>query len=75
MTSSSLPAQPLSRSSRARALALPVLAVATALALSACGARTAAGDTGTAGSTGAASCVDTSGDTVKIGFLNSLSGT
>jgi urea transport system substrate-binding protein len=75
LTSSSLPAQPLSPSSRARALALPVLAVATALALSACGARTAAGDTGTAGSTSAASCVDTSGDTVKIGFLNSLSGT
>ncbi|MCG8917408.1 urea ABC transporter substrate-binding protein [Actinokineospora sp. PR83] len=42
-----------------------------ALGASACGSRT--GDTASGGS--GASCVDTSGDTVKIGFLNSLSGT
>ena len=42
-----------------------------ALGASACGSRT--GDTAGGGS--GASCVDTSGDTVKIGFLNSLSGT
>ncbi|EWC60069.1 Urea ABC transporter, substrate binding protein UrtA [Actinokineospora spheciospongiae] len=41
-----------------------------ALGASACGSRT--GDTATGPG---ASCVDTSGDTVKIGFLNSLSGT
>ncbi|WP_240696475.1 urea ABC transporter substrate-binding protein [Cellulomonas sp. HD19AZ1] len=75
MTPSSLPAPLRARAHRARAATLPVVALAAALALSACGARTAAGDTGTAGASGAASCVDTSGDTVKIGFLNSLSGT
>jgi urea transport system substrate-binding protein len=50
---------------------LAVLAVA---ALSACGARVdAAGDGSSASAS--AGCVDTSGDGVKIGFLNSLSGT
>jgi urea transport system substrate-binding protein len=50
---------------------LPAAVAILALGLSACGART-----GSAASDGAAaSCVDTSGDTVKIGFLNSLSGT
>ncbi|MFE6969225.1 urea ABC transporter substrate-binding protein [Isoptericola sp. NPDC057653] len=51
--------------------ALAVLAVA---ALSACGSRVDAAG-GDASSSAAASCVDTSGDAVKIGFLNSLSGT
>jgi urea transport system substrate-binding protein len=60
-----------------RALVVPA-AAALALSLAACGARTAdepeAGGTGSA--TGAStSCVDTSGDSIKIGFLNSLSGT
>ncbi|MBC6448771.1 urea ABC transporter substrate-binding protein [Actinokineospora sp. HBU206404] len=41
------------------------------MATSACGSRT---DTGSGG-TAAKSCVDTSGDSVKVGFLNSLSGT
>jgi urea transport system substrate-binding protein len=45
--------------------------LSTALVLSACGSRV--DDSG--GSSSAASCVDTSGDSVKIGFLNSLSGT
>ena len=73
MTTHPLP----SRTSRKRALALSAAALAAALTLSACGgARTAAGtDGGTASASGGASCVDTSGDTVKIGFLNSLSGT
>ncbi|MFS0699451.1 urea ABC transporter substrate-binding protein [Cellulomonas sp. 179-A 4D5 NHS] len=53
-------------------------ALAVALGLTGCGgARTDAGSSGGSTSSGgaAASCVDTSGDAVKIGFLNSLSGT
>lgn len=49
------------------------LAALCVIALSACGARVDAGSP--AASSSAESCVDTSGDTVKIGFLNSLSGT
>ncbi|WP_100444439.1 urea ABC transporter substrate-binding protein [Glycomyces xiaoerkulensis] len=52
----------------ARALAAAA-AVAVAAATAACGSR--AGDEATA----AESCLDTSGDTVKVGALNSLSGT
>ncbi|MCF4121127.1 urea ABC transporter substrate-binding protein [Antribacter sp. KLBMP9083] len=48
------------------------LAVLCVVGLSACGARV---DGGSDTSASAESCVDTSGDTVKIGFLNSLSGT
>ncbi len=52
----------------------PALIAVVGLTLSACGAR--AGDASESGAAGApASCVDTSGDTVKIGSLNSLSGT
>jgi urea transport system substrate-binding protein len=47
------------------------VALSATLVLSACGSRV--DDTG--GSSSAASCVDTSGSSVKIGFLNSLSGT
>lgn len=64
-----------SRTRRARGLlAVPALAAATALVLAGCGAR--AGDSATATGSGAASesCVDTSGDTIKLGFLNSLTG-
>ncbi|MBK8458961.1 MAG: urea ABC transporter substrate-binding protein [Micropruina sp.] len=49
-------------------------ALLPALALTACGAKTSA----TSASTGAAttaSCVDSSGSSIKVGFLNSLSGT
>lgn len=62
----------------------PAVAVAALLALTACGSRVDSASTtsaaaGASGSTApgaaAASCVDTSGDSVKIGFLNSLSGT
>lgn len=49
------------------------LAALCVIALSACGARVDAGSPGASSS--AESCVDTSGDAVKIGFLNSLSGT
>ena len=49
--------------------------LATALATSACGAKTDATSTGGTSAAGATSCVDTSGDSIKIGFLNSLSGT
>ncbi|WP_341359384.1 urea ABC transporter substrate-binding protein [Georgenia sp. M64] len=48
---------------------------ALAMTLSACGARVAGGDEADTSAASAESCVDTSGDTVKIGFLNSLSGT
>src|SRR5690606_19478137 len=47
---------------------------AVGLTLTACGSR--ASDSGEqAASGGGPSCVDTSGDTVKVGSLNSLSGT
>ncbi|WP_407318919.1 urea ABC transporter substrate-binding protein [Isoptericola halotolerans] len=57
-----------------RSLGVLSIAALTVSALTACGAQvdTAGGEP--SGST-ATSCVDTSGDTVKIGFLNSLSGT
>ncbi|MFC8800192.1 urea ABC transporter substrate-binding protein [Promicromonospora sp. NPDC057138] len=57
---------------RATRLSTVTLAALCVIALSACGARVDAGGTSSAA---AESCVDTSGDTVKIGFLNSLSGT
>ena len=62
----------------------PAVAVAALLALTACGSRVDSASTTSAAAGGsasaapgaaAASCVDTSGDSVKIGFLNSLSGT
>lgn len=63
-------------STRARALLLPVT-LAAVVGLAGCGgARTDTGSgTTPAASAASTSCVDTSGDTVKIGFLNSLSGT
>ena len=49
---------------------------ALAMTLSACGgARVAGGAEADTSAASAETCVDTSGDTVKIGFLNSLSGT
>ncbi|MEV6304973.1 urea ABC transporter substrate-binding protein [Actinoplanes sp. NPDC051861] len=61
-------------SKRMRALmATGALGTAMALVLAGCGAR-AGDDTSSAGSSPAASCVDTSGSTVKLGFLNSLTG-
>ena len=61
----------------------PAVALAALLALTACGSRVdtasttsaAAGGSGSVPGAAAAGCVDTSGDSVKIGFLNSLSGT
>lgn len=53
-------------------LATSALAATVALVLSGCGAR--AGDTADPSASAAASCVDTSGDTIKLGFLNSLTG-
>ena len=63
------------RTRRARGLlAIPALAAATALVLAGCGSR--AGDAAEPSASGAAaeSCIDTSGDTIKLGFLNSLTG-
>jgi urea transport system substrate-binding protein len=61
--------------STARPRAGLALAVALALTLSACGSRVASGESAATASAGGETCVDTSGDTVKVGFLNSLSGT
>ncbi|MDY6997257.1 MAG: urea ABC transporter substrate-binding protein [Actinomycetota bacterium] len=55
---------------RRSALAAGSVLAATSLVLAGCGSR--AGDEGAAN---AESCVDTSGDTIKVGALNSLSGT
>ncbi|EOM76694.1 urea ABC transporter substrate-binding protein [Rhodococcus rhodnii] len=55
-----------------RALAAPAALVAVGMVLSACGSRADGADTAAANGT---SCVDTSGDTIKVGSLNSLSGT
>jgi len=51
-----------------------MIATAAALALAGCGAR--AGDAAEPTSSAAASesCIDSSGDTIKLGFLNSLTG-
>jgi urea transport system substrate-binding protein len=57
----------------ARHITCVAAAAALAVLLAACGSRVDSG-TDAAGST-AESCVDTSGDSVKVGFLNSLSGT
>ncbi len=56
---------------RGRLFSAAVVLLAVGLVSTACGSRVDAG----AGGSSAASCVDTSGSSVKIGFLNSLSGT
>jgi len=65
---------PLPGVTRLGTASLAILAVA---ALGACGARVDSGAAagGDASASSAAGCVDTSGDSVKVGFLNSLSGT
>ncbi|CAB4684135.1 MAG: urea ABC transporter substrate-binding protein [Actinobacteria bacterium] len=56
---------------RSRVAAASVIALAAAIGLSACGGSKAGDDTT---STSSESCVDTSGDTVKLGLINSLTG-
>ena len=58
------------RRTRGRLFSVAVFVAAGGLVLAGCGSRV-----GDSGGSSAASCVDTSGDSVKIGFLNSLSGT
>ncbi len=58
---------------KTRALAGIAVSIALGFSLSACGAK--ADDEEEGGGSSAKSCVDTSGDSVKVGFLNSLSGT
>lgn len=58
--------------SRRLARVLPATALILALGLTGCGAKA---DSGSTAASGATSCVKTDGDSVKIGFLNSLSGT
>ncbi|GAA4486982.1 urea ABC transporter substrate-binding protein [Rhodococcus olei] len=55
-----------------RSLVAPAAVAALGLVLTACGSK--ASDTAS-GDSAAASCVDASGDTIKVGSLNSLSGT
>lgn len=57
---------------RGRPVRAAAVVVVAGLALAGCGSRV--GDSGASGSP-ATNCVDTSGSTVKVGFLNSLSGT
>ena len=60
-------------SKRLRTLvATGAIGTTVALVLAGCGAK--AGDETPGGSAAASSCIDTSGDTVKLGFLNSLTG-
>ncbi|WP_418277814.1 urea ABC transporter substrate-binding protein [Isoptericola jiangsuensis] len=66
--------RPRSTSRRPVRLAVPSLAALCVVTLAACGAQVDSPGTSASGSA-AAGCVDTSGDTVKIGFLSSLSGT
>ena len=54
---------------------IPVAATALAAVLAGCGSQIADPAAAGTSSGGADSCVDTSKDSVKIGFLNSLSGT
>ncbi|MEU5404681.1 urea ABC transporter substrate-binding protein [Nocardia asteroides] len=60
----------MSQSRLVRALTVPAAVAAAGLLLTGCGAR----DDASSGST-AASCVDTTKDTIKVGSLHSLSGT
>lgn len=59
---------------RKSAVAAGTLVCATALTLAGCGSR-ATDSAGPSAGGGAESCVDTSGSAVKVGSLNSLSGT
>ncbi len=54
---------------RGRLFSVGVVLLVAGLVTTACGSRT------DSGGSSVASCVDTSGSTIKIGFLNSLSGT
>jgi urea transport system substrate-binding protein len=54
-------------------LAAGVAVLATSTMLAGCGSK--ASDTGTTSAAGGQSCVDTSGPAIKVGSLNSLSGT
>jgi urea transport system substrate-binding protein len=55
-------------------LATGAIAATAALVLSGCGSRADDETPVAAADTAATSCIDTSGDTVKLGFLNSLTG-
>lgn len=56
--------------SRARLVAGTAAALSAALILTGCGSKSSDGDSASGGK----SCVDTSGDSIKLGFLNSTSG-
>jgi len=67
---------PAIRNRRLRTLlAPPALLAATALVLTGCAGARAGEPADPEATTAAESCVDTSGDTIKVGFINSLSGT
>jgi urea transport system substrate-binding protein len=67
--------RPRPTSRRTARLAVSSLAALSVVTLAACGAQVDAPAGGDGEASAAGSCVDTSGDSVKIGFLNSLSGT
>ena len=68
-----MPVVSKSKSAR-RLMVVPAALAALSLVATACGSK--AGDTTSADGGGSTtSCVDTSGDTIKVGSLNSLSGT
>lgn len=61
--------------SRSRSVAVTAALMSAGLLLAACGgAKTGTAATGGSSSASPKSCVDTSGDTVKLGFINSLTG-
>ena len=58
----------------ARAYGVATTVVVAAMVLTACGGSKTDDDESSGAGGGAESCVDTSGDTIKLGFLNSTSG-
>ncbi len=57
-----------------KALVLPAILATAALVLSGCGSRAGDAEPAAASAAASESCIDTSGDTIKLGFLNSLTG-
>ncbi|MFF2030436.1 urea ABC transporter substrate-binding protein [Arthrobacter sp. NPDC058192] len=54
---------------------IPLAAATMAIALAGCGSQVSNPASAGSSASGAKSCVDTSGSSVKVGFINSLSGT
>ncbi|AMY54071.1 urea ABC transporter substrate-binding protein [Rhodococcoides fascians] len=63
------------RMSVKRVMVVPAALAALSLVATACGSKASDTTTAEGGGGSSTSCVDTSGDTIKVGSLNSLSGT